>query len=55
MKRIVSGIQKLYDKKVDASGLAIFRISFYTIFLCEVIQIYYFRQLIFDKIPFVHG
>lgn len=53
MKRILTGIQKLYDKKVDASGLAIFRISFYTIFLCEVIQIYYFRQLIFDKIPFV--
>lgn len=46
-------IERLYDKKIDASGLAAFRIGYSLVLLCEVIQLYYFRHLIFDKIPFV--
>jgi predicted DCC family thiol-disulfide oxidoreductase YuxK/uncharacterized membrane protein YphA (DoxX/SURF4 family) len=46
-------IANLYDKKINASGLAVFRILYSIVLLCEVIQIYYFRHLIFDKIPFI--
>ncbi|WP_289037846.1 DCC1-like thiol-disulfide oxidoreductase family protein [uncultured Zobellia sp.] len=50
MKRIIT---RLYDKKIDASGLAIFRLCFSLVMLCEVIQIFYFRHLIYDKIPYI--
>lgn len=53
MKKLYSLLEKLYEKKVDATGLAIFRIAFYSVFLCEVIQIYYYRHLLFDKIPYL--
>jgi predicted DCC family thiol-disulfide oxidoreductase YuxK len=46
-------ISKLYDKKIDAAGLGIFRIAYSLVLLCEVIQLYYFRHLIFDKIPYL--
>lgn len=46
-------ILKLYDKKIDASGLAVFRILFSLVMLCEVIQLFYFRHLVYDKIPFI--
>jgi len=44
--------KKLYDKKVDANGLALFRIFYGFVLLFEVIQLFYFRHLIFDKIPY---
>tara|TARA_R110002167_G_scaffold35735_2_gene113941 strand:- start:1001 stop:2887 length:1887 start_codon:yes stop_codon:yes gene_type:complete len=50
MKRIIT---RLYDKKIDASGLAIFRLCFSLVMLCEVIQLYYFRHLIYDKVPYI--
>ncbi len=46
-------IKRLYNKKISGLGLAIFRIVFSLILFCEVIKLNYFRQLIFDKIPFV--
>lgn len=44
---------KWYDKKIDATGLALFRIFYFLVFFCEIAQMFYFKELIFDKIPFV--
>lgn len=38
--------------KVDATGLAIFRIFYSVILFCEILQIFECRRLIYDKIPF---
>lgn len=45
--------RRVYDKQVDGTGLAIFRIVFSTVLLAEVLHLFYFRHLIFDVIPFV--
>ena len=50
MKRIIT---RLYDKKIDASGLAVFRVFYGIVLLCEIVQLFYFRHLIFDKIPYL--
>ena len=52
MKYLYSKIESLYNKKVSASGLALFRIFYGFILLFEVMQLFYFRHLIFDKIPY---
>ncbi|MBG6236606.1 putative DCC family thiol-disulfide oxidoreductase YuxK/uncharacterized membrane protein YphA (DoxX/SURF4 family) [Pedobacter sp. CAN_A7] len=52
-KYIFDKISQLYDKKISAKGLAIFRITFSFILLGEVLQLFYFRHLIFDKIPYL--
>lgn len=46
-------ITDLYNKKISAIGLAIFRISFCLVLLAEIVQFYYFRHLIFDKVPYL--
>ena len=53
LARLNKIIARAYDKKIDASGLALFRITFCMVQLCEVFQLFYFRHLVFDKIPFV--
>lgn len=42
-----------YNKQIDGTGLAIFRIAYSIILLCEIMQMFYFRHLIFDKIPYI--
>lgn len=51
--KISSLLKRSYDKKIDGSGLAIFRIVYSLVLLCEIGQMYYFRHLIFDPIPFL--
>lgn len=46
-------IRKLYDKKINASGLAVFRVLYSIVHIGEVVQMFYFRHLIYDKIPYV--
>ncbi len=46
-------INKLYNKQISGLGLAVFRICFCIVMLCEIIQMYYFRHLIYDKIPYI--
>jgi hypothetical protein len=46
-------IENLYNKKIDATGLAVFRILYSIVLALEIIDLIYFRQLIFDKIPFI--
>ena len=47
--------RRVYDKQVDGTGLAIFRVAFCLVLLAEVLRLFYFRHLIFDVIPFVEG
>ncbi|WP_338815303.1 HTTM domain-containing protein [Bernardetia sp. Wsw4-3y2] len=47
MKKIYNLFEKLYDKKIDPTGLALFRIFFGFILLGEVVQIFNFKYLIF--------
>ena len=44
---------RMYSKKVDASGLAIFRIAFFLNFFMEVLQLFEFRHLMYDTVPFI--
>lgn len=46
-------IEQLYSKKVDATGLAVFRICISLVLFWEVLQLFRYRHLIFDKIPFI--
>ncbi|RLJ30909.1 putative DCC family thiol-disulfide oxidoreductase YuxK [Chryseobacterium sp. 7] len=46
-------IKRLYNEKISGLGLSIFRIAYTMVLLCEVVQLNYFRHLIFDKIPFI--
>src|SRR5690606_15745147 len=52
-KKLYQNFSWLYDKQIDAKGLAVFRIAFALVLLGEVIQLYYFRHLTFDKIPYL--
>lgn len=52
-KKFLRLIKRLYEKEIDATGIGIFRICYTMVLLCEVIQLYYFRHLIFDKIPYL--
>ncbi|WP_046755608.1 HTTM domain-containing protein [Kordia jejudonensis] len=47
-------IAKSYTKKIDAAGVSLFRILFSLTMLGEIIQLFYFRHLIFDAVPFIH-
>ena len=53
MKKINLFLRKSFDKKIDGTGLAVFRIAYSLVLLCEIAQMFYFRYLIFDKIPYV--
>ena len=53
MKKIRAFLRKSYDKKIDGTGLAVFRMTYSIVLLCEIAQMFYFKELIFDKIPFI--
>ncbi|MFN8165969.1 MAG: DCC1-like thiol-disulfide oxidoreductase family protein [Bacteroidia bacterium] len=43
-------IGRLYDKKIDATGLALFRIAYFIDLFCEVSRLFRFRHLLFENI-----
>lgn len=53
MKKLIRGIKNLYDKQIDGHGLAVFRIVYSLVLLGEIIHLFYYRHLIFDKIPYL--
>lgn len=53
MRKIFKLLNKLYDKKIDGAGLAVFRVLYSIVLLCEISYMFYFRNLIFDEIPFI--
>ncbi|MFA6143769.1 MAG: DCC1-like thiol-disulfide oxidoreductase family protein [Sulfuricurvum sp.] len=46
-------IKKLYEEEESGLALALFRIVYGLVVFAEVFQIFYFRHLIFDPIPYV--
>ena len=59
MKKLINKLYlmlaRLYDKKVDATGLAMFRLFFSLNLICEVWTLYKLRHLVFDGIPYVES
>jgi predicted DCC family thiol-disulfide oxidoreductase YuxK len=53
MKRIAKFLKNSFDKSIDGTGLAVFRMAYSFVLLCEITQMFYFKELIFDKIPFI--
>ena len=51
IKNIVS---RIFDTKVDAIGLAVFRMCYVVVLLCEISQLFKFRKIIYDQIPFLY-
>lgn len=52
-KKFAASLRATFDKQIDGTGLAVFRITYALVLLCEIAQMYYFRHLIFDRIPFI--
>lgn len=50
--RVKIVIRTYTDTSVSSLGLSLFRIFFYGVVLLEILQLYYFRHLIFDLEPF---
>jgi predicted DCC family thiol-disulfide oxidoreductase YuxK len=53
IKLIKSLLKKSFEKKIDSRGLAAFRILFAIVLLLEIIDLYTYRHLIFDAIPYI--
>ncbi len=53
IRRFYKAVLKAYIKEVDGTGISIFRIAYSIVLLMEVLQIFYFRHLIFDYIPYL--
>lgn len=51
--KLLRTFQRVYDKQVDGTGLAVFRIVFCSVLLLDVGHLFYFRHLIFDVVPFI--
>lgn len=44
---------RLYEKKISATGLSVFRVAFFLNLFFEVLHLFKYRHLYFDKIPFI--
>jgi predicted DCC family thiol-disulfide oxidoreductase YuxK len=55
MKSIKAFINGIFNRKVDAIGLSVFRVLYGSILLIEIVHLYKFRHLVFDKDPFVYS
>ena len=51
----IRGIRRLYDQKVSALGLGVFRATYAMVMLGEVFQLFYFRQLTFSSAEINYG
>lgn len=47
-------LKKLFENKVSSKILGLFRIFFFIDFFLEISRFAYFKELIFDRIPFFH-
>lgn len=46
-------LKEKFDKKIDGTGLAIFRIVYSLVLICEILQMLYLKNLIFDRVPYL--
>ena len=49
-----SWLKRKYNQKIDATGLALFRMVFALVLFFEIKQIADFRHLIYDSVPYLH-
>jgi Vitamin K-dependent gamma-carboxylase len=52
LSRVYKKFEAVCERKVSGTGLAVFRVLFGLILFAEVFQLYYFKNLIFDPVPF---
>ncbi len=45
--------RKIFNTKIDAIGLAVFRVAYITVLFCDICQLFRFRGIIYDKVPFL--
>ncbi len=55
MKRIRNFFSDILNRKVDALGLSVFRMLYGLILLVEILHLYKFRHIVFDKDPFLYS
>jgi len=48
-------IDKIFNAKVDAIGLSVFRMFYAAVLLCEILQLIKFRSIIFDAVPYEYS
>ncbi len=53
MINIRKTFKEIFNNKIDALGLSVFRLLYALVMLCETSQIFRFRHVIYDKDPFV--
>ena len=53
IRSFVNKIENYFSTPVAPHGLVIFRIAYATVLFLEVMQLYQFRHLIYDRIPFI--
>lgn len=53
MKWIFNKVLMSYDKKIEGTGMALFRIFFGLLMMAEVTEVDYFRELNYSDIPFI--
>ena len=46
-------IKEKFYKQIDGTGLAVFRIVYCSVLICEILQMLYFKNLIFDNVPYI--
>lgn len=51
--KLFDKIKEIHDNKVDGTGLALFRITYSIVLFFEIAQLYYYRHLVFDRIPYL--
>src|SRR6478609_6312355 len=50
---MIKSLKSVFFKKIDARGLAVFRMVYVLILLSELIHLNFYKSIIFNKIPFV--
>jgi hypothetical protein len=54
LAKVAQAINRALFKKVDSTGLAIFRICFSSVLTLQILVFYRFKHMMFDRIPFVY-
>lgn len=47
-------VNRGFEKKIDAIGLDLFRITYHIVLLCEIVTLFQLRHLVYDAIPFIY-
>ena len=53
LSRLQAIIHHGFEKKIDAIGFDVFRITYHIVLLIEVVDLYRFRHLAYDAVPYV--